>query len=90
MLLYDQSANVEIICTDDAGCCAFVAVSDLPAAGFVVLPRRAFRRVKDGVAAVFADVRWEKGALHPGVGRASVEVEFDYLRCRADTDFGDV
>lgn len=42
------------------------------------------------MAAIFANVRREVSALHPSVGRSSVEVQFDCLRWRADTDFGDV
>ena len=42
------------------------------------------------MAAVFADVRREQGALNPGVGRSSVEVQFDCLWWRPDTDFGNV
>lgn len=42
------------------------------------------------MAAVFADVCRKEGALYPGVGRSGVEVQFDYLRWRPDTDFSNV
>jgi len=42
------------------------------------------------VTAIFADIRRKQGALHPGISRSSVEVQFDCLRWRADANFGDV
>lgn len=90
MVSHDQTANVEIVCTDSAGCGALVAVSDLPVTGSVVLPSRAFFRVEDGVAAVFTNVCRKEGALNPSVGRTSIEVQLDRLWWCPDTNFGDV
>ena len=53
---WEETANVEIVRTDGAGRCALVAVGNLPVAGLVILPSRAFRRVEDGVTAVFANI----------------------------------
>ena len=49
---HNQAAEVEVVCPDDAGCCAFVAVSNLPAAALGVGPRGAFPRVENSVAAI--------------------------------------
>ena len=88
LLFDDQAADVEVVQPDDAFGVALVAVRYLPCA-FGVLPTAALCRVEDGVLAVF-DFFGEQGALHPCVGGASVEVQFDALWWRADADFCNV
>lgn len=90
MVPHDQAADIEMICTDNARRCAPVAVSDLPAAVPRVDPRGTFFRVENDVAAVLNDLRREKSALDPSVGRASVEVQFAKLWWCANADFGNV